>query len=52
MAPPYTPCESQDAYLSQFLKKDQLMKIKFALDEEIVNGTETQCFQAWVEGIC
>lgn len=50
--PTYKNSENQEEFLSMFLEKDSILKVRMAMDDEIANGAETQQFQQWVEGIC
>ena len=52
LEPNYTPSLAQDSFLSTYLNKDQILKVKFALDDEILNGLETVAFESWVENLC
>ncbi|CAK63870.1 unnamed protein product (macronuclear) [Paramecium tetraurelia] len=48
----FSPSIKQDEFISNYVKKDDLLRIKVGLCYEILNDEETLKFEDWVEQLC
>ncbi|CAD8202016.1 unnamed protein product [Paramecium octaurelia] len=48
----FTPSQKQDEFISNYVKGDDLLRIKVGLCDEILNDEETLKFEDWVEQLC
>ncbi|CAD8195924.1 unnamed protein product [Paramecium pentaurelia] len=48
----FSPSIKQDDFISNYVKKDDLLRIKVGLCDEILNDEETLKFEDWVENLC
>ncbi|CAD8209265.1 unnamed protein product [Paramecium pentaurelia] len=48
----FTPSQKQDEFVSNYVKGDDLLRIKVGLCDDILNDEETLKFEDWVEQLC
>ncbi|KAM3143109.1 hypothetical protein pb186bvf_004695 [Paramecium bursaria] len=48
----FPPTHKQEDFLAQYIKSDDLLRIKIGLTEEMINDEESQKFEEWVEQLC
>ncbi|CAD8171870.1 unnamed protein product [Paramecium octaurelia] len=48
----FQPSQKQEEFISNYIKSDDILRIKIGLCDEILNDEETLQFEDWVEQLC